>query len=251
LSGRSPTANRVTTFEQDPVGNLLRVIFPDASTKAFGYDGRHVMTSETDGRLNTTLRAYDFADRVVSATLPDGSERFTTAAELVGLVDPDSGEGTESNPAPIHEPSDAVSTYTDGEGRTWTMEHGLLAQATKMTDPAGLETIYDRDADGNAFRTEYPSGHVVSRTFDSDGNVLTETDETLNGTTTFTYHPVFRDQVATVKDPIGQTTGKQTVIDSPQERPDFNLCVSLCIGKFQYRPLKLAAFIAGCVLSAF
>jgi YD repeat-containing protein len=68
LSSITDPASRITTFEHDTGGNLIRVVFPDGCTRSFGYDGRHLMTAETDGNLNTTRLAYDFAGKVTSAT---------------------------------------------------------------------------------------------------------------------------------------------------------------------------------------
>jgi YD repeat-containing protein len=227
-------ANRTTTFEHDSAGNLIRVLFPDGSARSFGYDGRHRMTAETDANLNTTARTYNFAGKVVSAALPDGSIRETSAAAIAGHVDPASGLGTEADPAPVVRPAGGVSTYTVGpfdengdeipEERTWTVEPGPLALASRIVAPDGLETVYERDAGGNLERVEFPSGHAVSRSFDAKGNVLTVTDETLGGTTTFTYDPVFN-QIETITDADQETTeidldgnGNPTQITTPEGR---------------------------------
>jgi RHS repeat-associated protein len=165
---------------------------------------------------------------------PDGSVRTNAAADLAGLVDPASGEGTAGNPAPVVRPDDGVTAYAVGpfdenedqipEERAWTIVPGPLGLASRIVGPDGLETTYDRDADGNVERVEYPSGHAVSRTFDAKGNVLTVTDETLNGTTTFTYDPVFG-QLETITDADQETTqidldanGNPTQITTPEGR---------------------------------
>ena len=205
----------MTTFEHDPDGNLVRVIFPDNSSRSFGYDGLHLMTAETDGRFLTTEREYNSMGSVITATLPDGSVRETTAEKLVGLVDPASGLGTEGNPAPVTQPDDAVGTLTDGEGHTWEVKSGALGFATSIKDRAGLTTTYERDDDGNATRIVYPSGHAETRTYDDEGNVETFLDETLGGTTTFEYDPV-SNGVSKIMDP----NMEETVIDyTPEGNP--------------------------------
>src|SRR3990172_5123212 len=90
--------------------------------------------------------------------------RFTAKSSLSPYP-----SGTEEDPAPIHFPSEVASTFTDGEEHTWTVESGALGPATQTTDPAGLATQYDRDADGHPLGTTRPSGTVVTQTFDANG----------------------------------------------------------------------------------
>jgi YD repeat-containing protein len=95
---------------------------------------------------------------------------------------------------------------TDGENRTWEVTSGPLGFATSITDPAELTTTYERDADGNATRIVYPSGHAEMRTYDDKGNVETLYDETLGGTTAFEYDPVSNGVSPTIQD--GSDLGK-------------------------------------------
>ncbi len=211
-----------TTFQHDAQGNLTGVTFPDGSEQTFGYDPRHLMTSETDANGHLTQRTYNEFGQLTSATLPGGIVRATTASQLVGWVPP--GSGTETDPAPITRPEDAVSTFMDGEGHTTTFVTGQFGEATQITDPAGFITTLTRDADGNPTQTTLPSGAIFDRTFDDRGNPLTFTDQTLDGTTTFTYEPVFN-QLTTLTNPFNQTTtftydalGNLTGITTPLNR---------------------------------
>ncbi len=211
-----------TTFQHDAQGNLTGVTFPDGSGQTFGYDPRHLMTSETDANGHLTQRTYNEFGQLTSATLPGGIVRATTASQLVGWVPP--GSGTETDPAPLTRPEDAVSTFIDGEGHTTTFVTGQFGEATQITDPAGFITTFTRDADGNPTQTALPSGAIFDRTFDDRGNLLTFTDQTLAGTTTFTYEPVFN-QITTLTNPFNQTTaftydalGNLTGITTPLNR---------------------------------
>ena len=79
-------AGRVSTFSHDADGNMTQVTFPDTTSRSFGYDNRHVMTSETNARNLTTTRQYDFTGRFIQSTRPDGSTRQATNMQTVGLV---------------------------------------------------------------------------------------------------------------------------------------------------------------------
>ena len=198
-------AGRVSTFSHDADGNMTQVTFPDTTSRSFGYDNRHVMTSETNARNLTTTRQYDFTGRFIQSTRPDGSTRQATNMQTVGLVDPASGLGTSANPAPFVRPDAAISTFTDGNGHVQTFETDGFGKVTRMTDANGLTTITDRDADGNPIRTVRPDGSEILRTFDANGNLLTVT-EGFNGAVTSTTHDPTFNLLTSITDPRGNTT---------------------------------------------
>ena len=205
LASITDPSGRITSFTHDTAGNLRRITNPDGSSRQFSYDARHRMTSQTTGRGFTTTYEYDFAGRHMKSTLPDGSIRLISPSATVGLVDTFSGLGTEDIPAPLVRPEDVIATFTDGEGRTATFEVGQFGEATRITDSAGLVTQIDRDGDGNPVRIVLPSGHTVSQTYDSRGNLITSTDETVGGTIRFTYDPFFN-QITSITDAQNQTS---------------------------------------------
>jgi RHS repeat-associated protein len=195
---------RVTSFEHNGAGDLVKVTFPDGSSKGFGYDERHLMTSETDERNFVTTRTYDAYGRLVSAVVPGDITRATSYAQKVGLVT-DPTVGTATNPAPIVRPAEVKTTITDGENRTTTYTFGPLQSIATTVDPAGLTTVIERDRDSNPTKTTYPSGQVINQSFDSRGNPLTVNDPTVNGTTSIGYEALFN-QPVTIKDPFNNVT---------------------------------------------
>lgn len=53
-------AGRVTSYEYDgAAGNLTKATLPDSSIQSFGYDSRHLLTTETDRRGFTRTHIYD------------------------------------------------------------------------------------------------------------------------------------------------------------------------------------------------
>ncbi len=205
LSSITDPANRVTNFQHDADNNLVAVTFPDGTGKRFEYDARHLMTRETDARNFDTVRNYDGAGRVTNATLPGGVVRQATDIQQVGLIDPGAGAGTVNNPAPVTPVSAGVSTYTDGENRQTSYQIGALGRATGITDPAGFFTRIERNEDGLPTHIELPNGAVFDNVYDRHGNLLETTDQTLNGTFSFTYEPTFN-LVTTITDPDGNTS---------------------------------------------
>ncbi|MFZ4660948.1 MAG: RHS repeat-associated core domain-containing protein [Caldilineaceae bacterium] len=195
---------RVTTFAHNGAGDLVKVTFPDGSSKGFGYDDRHLMTSETDERGFVTNRTYDAYGRLVSAVVPGDITRSTSYAQKVGLVT-DPNLGTATNPAPIARPAEVKTTITDGENRTTTYTFGPLQSIATTSDPAGLTTTIERDRDSNPTKSTYPSGQVINQSFDSRGNPLTINDPTVQGTTSIGYEALFN-QPVTIKDPFNNVT---------------------------------------------
>jgi RHS repeat-associated protein len=195
---------RVTTFAHNGAGDLVKVTFPDGSSKGFGYDDRHLMTSETDERGFVTNRTYDAYGRLVSAVVPGDITRSTSYAQKVGLVT-DPTLGTATNPAPIARPAEVKTTITDGENRTTTYTFGPLQSIATTIDPAGLTTTIERDRDSNPTKSTYPSGQVIKQSFDSRGNPLTINDPTVQGTTSIGYEALFS-QPVTIKDPFNNVT---------------------------------------------
>lgn len=214
--------NRVTTFTHDGAGDLTQVTFPDTSNRKFGYDNRHLMTSETDARNETATREYNDYGQLIKATLPDDAERTSQASNLWGLPGP--GEGTETNPAPAVLRNNAFSSVTDGEGRTSTYATGQFGEATIMIDPADLTTEYERDSQGNLVQLRPPSGAVYDQDYDAVGNLTSFTDQTLGGTTEFTYESDYN-QITSITDPFDEVTlfdydgsGNLTKITTPLGR---------------------------------
>jgi RHS repeat-associated protein len=191
---------RVTTFAHNGAGDLVKVTFPDGSSKGFGYDDRHLMTSETDERGKTTIRNYDAFGRLVSATLPENVTRSTEYAQKIGLH-----VGTVGEPTRIVRPEEVKTTVTDGERRTMTFTFGSLQTIASVIDPAGFKTTIKRNSDGNPTQTLYPSGQVINQSFDSRGNPLTINDPTVQGTTSIGYEALFN-QPVTIKDPFNNVT---------------------------------------------
>ena len=200
-------AGRSSHFEYDQDGNLIKITFPDGTFKVFGYDDRHLMTSETDQRGYTALREYDASGRISGAIRADGSVHAASHAQTVGLVNTDDGLGTTETPAPPVRPEAVESTFTDGEGHSKHSNTDAFGRLIRRTDANGLTTLIERDENGNAIKITRPDGSVmvISRTFDAQGNLLSETENVNGATTRYTYDPVFN-LPTSVTDALSQTT---------------------------------------------
>lgn len=187
LQSVTDDAGRVTGFSIDGAGNLSEVTFPDSSTRGFGYDARHLMTSQTSQRGLTTQYAFDDLGFFIQSTQPGGSVRQVSAAQMVGLVDTSGGLGSVGNPAPIVRPANALSGFTDPEGRVLMAETGPFGEPVGVSGLDDLVTVFERDKNGNPVATTLPSGASFNASYDAAGNLTSVTDMLVDGTITTDY----------------------------------------------------------------
>ncbi len=191
LSSVTDPASRVTQFTHDANGNLTRITDPDNTVRRFDYDARHRMTSQTGKRNVVTTYEYNFAGRLVQSSLPDGTTREATPSQVVGLVDPASGLGTQGNPAPFVRPDEVFATFTDGNGEVAQFILDKFGSATVAVDPLGRQTDTVRDENGNPLTVMQPNGALRTSLFDAMGNLISSTDSSNGAVSQFTHDPVF------------------------------------------------------------
>ena len=197
-------AGRITSFQHDGAGDLTQVTFPDGTTKSFGYEERHLMTSETDQRGSGVRRQYDALGRFTGGTRKDQTTVSATNIQAVGFVDLTTGVGSKTNPAPFVRPSAALSTLKDGAENVTSFGTDRFGGTTRQVDALGQVTLIGKSENGNPTKITRPNGAVLFMTYDDKGNLLTSTNP-LSAVTTFTYDSLFN-QVTSIKDPKGNTT---------------------------------------------
>jgi RHS repeat-associated protein len=197
-------ASRVNAFEYDAIGNLIKITFPDNTFKTFEYDNRHLMIAHEDERQNRFTDRYDDFGRIIDATLPDGTIRAATNQNATGVINLNSGVGTEATPTPVARPADIDADYVDGRGNPSRLEIDSHGRSLITVDEVGRVTTHVRDADSNPTQTTRPIGSVVTRTFDNFGNVLTQKEEFNTATTTYVYDQF--SLVTSVTNPRNNTT---------------------------------------------
>lgn len=205
LASVQDPAGRITRFSSDPAGNVQSVTDPSGAITRYAYDATNRLIAQTSPRGNTTNYEYNFAGRYTRSRLPDRSTRQLVPAQMAGLVDPASGLGTRDNPAPLTNTTTISSTYTDGRGNRTTSTLDRFGAPTVTRDALNRTTTDERNGHSNPVRTTLPNQVIIARKYDVRGNLLRETNGSINQTTTFTYEPVFN-QVTSVRDARGNTT---------------------------------------------
>jgi RHS repeat-associated protein len=176
------SAGRAVTYQYDNSGNLSQVTDVNGGVTKFTYDGSHLLLTKTDANGGVVTNVYDASGRVTSQT--DPMNRTTTFQYQVGqttVTDP-TGNVTRSLYT-NHELVQKTAGYGTPQAATWSYSY----------DPATLALTSITD----------PNGHVSTRTYDGQSNLLTSTDA-LSRRVSYTYD-VFND-VLTTTDPMGVTT---------------------------------------------
>jgi phage tail-like protein len=184
LLGRCTMA--IADLDQDGVLDFAK----DAGT-TWSWDDNSRCLSSTDANSNSTFYAYDSLDRCILITNPDATTRsliWSPRSNLVGEHDPNST--VVSNSFDLLDrctrrdiaPGSGVATTTtfevyayDGLSRlvlasnsssTCSFAFNSLGQCLRSSQD-GLPTSYTYDGVGNELSMTYPSGRVVSYTYDA------------------------------------------------------------------------------------
>jgi RHS repeat-associated protein len=163
ISVTDPNGN-VTTYVHDDFGQMTTQSSPVTGTTTYQYDEAGNLTQTTDANAATTERTYDAAGRVLTAVAThDGNTETvqwtfdSAAAGAFGL----------GRLASMEDPSGLTEYSYD--------RRGLLRQETRTILGSTFVQAYGYDANGNRKSIGYPSGRIVTYTFDDAGRPLTAT----------------------------------------------------------------------------
>ena len=173
-------ANRVTKIEYDAEGDLTRVIDPDNTARTWQYDAEHRMTGEIDKRGNQEHTVYDFAGRVKTAILNDGTERQFQPLQLRNLLPPNATINPLSPPV-AHAAGTATARVADENGNVTAHVMDRQGQFVSSTDGAGQLPSVKRNSQNQVIRSTDGRGRITLYDYDARGNVVSMRDENSGG----------------------------------------------------------------------
>lgn len=172
--------NLVTSYTRDGLSNLSQTVSPDTGTTNVTYDAAGNVLTSTDAKGQKTTYTYDALNRVLTISYSGG----TSPAQSV-TYQYDQGVNGLGH----------LTSMTDITGTTSFSydAHGRLLTETKVAYAATYVTRYSYDAQGKLTSMTYPSGRLVSYSYDTIGRV-SQVSTTLSGQTQvlvsgITYHP--------------------------------------------------------------
>jgi YD repeat-containing protein len=171
-----------TGYTIDGLGNLTQVASPDTGNTVSTHDEAGNLLTQTDAKGQLTSYAYDALNRVTLITFHDGSKQayvYDQGVNGIGRL----SSTTETDPA-NQQTSLIQYTYTP---------HGRVVSETRTVGGVQYLTVYSYDAAGRLAVVTYPSGRILTYTFDALGRIA-GIDTTFNGqaqavVSGVTYHP--------------------------------------------------------------
>ena len=171
-----------TLFEYDPMGRLTKTSLHrvDAQDKVdeweitlYEYDGRGLVTKETNALGAVTAYAYDGNGNLVSKKDADGYETKYTynALDFVTQINYNGGKQASYRYNKVGE----LVEMEDWTGTT-SFEVDLLRRITQVTDRKGNVVEYGYDEVGNQTSIDYPDGTGVDYAYDLLGQLKTVTE---------------------------------------------------------------------------
>jgi len=146
-----------TNYGYDALDNVKQLISPDTGTTTNTYDAAGNLKTATDARGAVTTYSYDALNRVtqISAAL-SGSTQTTTFQY-------DSGPNAIGRLTSISDGATATTYAYNSKGR--------LSSKTQQVGNVSLTTGYTYDSAGRPSQKTYPSGQIVSYSYDAQGRI--------------------------------------------------------------------------------
>ncbi|NIW57445.1 MAG: hypothetical protein GWN21_20070, partial [Gammaproteobacteria bacterium] len=180
---------RLTTFEYDGVGDVIRTTLPDGSFLTSEYDDAQRLIAIEDNLGNRTEFSLDPAGNRIGETVRDPAGNITrTRARVFNalnrLIQEIGGAGQQTDFE--YDPMGNRTAVIDGnDGRT-ASEYDALNRLARTIDPEAGETGFDYDARDNLVAVTDAEGLTTRYTFDGLDN-LTAQSSPDTGLTQFTY----------------------------------------------------------------
>ena len=179
-----------TVHEYDERGNVVRELNALSQETLLEYDDDDNVTKVIDPNGNITEYTYDDNGNVLSRTEPHSPDNpnpevtrytYNRFNQNTSVILP-TGAVFNQN----YDPRGNLLSMTDGDGNIiQAFTYDERGNVTSETDPTGTSLYSNFDVFGNARRVEDSTGEIITSTYDSEGRIITMTDD--EGTSTFDY----------------------------------------------------------------
>lgn len=159
----------VTQYSYDKVGNLLKLISPDTGQTVNTYNEADNLLTSTDSRGITATYSYDELHRLTGVSYPIGAENIQYSYDNTSNGNKGIGR---------------LTGYSDQSGNTEFQydAKGSLITETHTIENQTYSTSFKYDAARKLTQLTYPSGRVVSYSYNTLGEVI-GVNTTENGVT--------------------------------------------------------------------
>ncbi len=179
-AGLIHSGGKSVPFIRDSFGRITQITDPSGTTLVYNYDSAGDLVSYRDRGNNQTTYTYNSSHGLLTITDPTGKQPLRNEYDDTGRL----------------------VRQIDAFGKVVNYGHDLNTRQEVVTDRDGKTVVYEYNARGQVVRITSAAG-VITRTYNSRDNLLSETDAE-GRTTTFTYDD--QDNRLTEADALGNTT---------------------------------------------
>jgi len=145
--------NKQTQYTYNSFGETIKIVSPDTGTTTFIYDTAGNLLKRTDARGVVVTFTYDALNRPLTQSYSDTSENIVYSYD-------DTASGNKG--------VGRLTSVTDQTGSTsyFYNSFGQVSKETRMINGKTYVTEYHFDSNGQLTGMTYPSGRVITYTFD-------------------------------------------------------------------------------------
>ncbi len=180
LKTKTNALSHATNYNYDAVGNLISVVGPLENSVSYQYDCNGQKISETDEKGNITTYEYNDNLKLTKVTFADGGElihEYDVMDRIIKTTDP---EGNET--FYLYDPAGRLVCKTLPDGNQYCYIYDAVGNVLEE----GISKVELDFSEGlDVLQAGFAAYGKIIRTFDANGNVLTQTDR--NGLTAFEY----------------------------------------------------------------
>ncbi len=198
---QTPTAGvaRVTTYEYDDVGQLVKALNPDGSEQYYVYDVAHDLIEVSDNLGNKARYVYDAKGNRTDETILDSNNtlvrsvatqydhrnfitQINNGGSVTQLVNDAVGNVSSQTDPNInatghtYDSLDRLTTTVDALTNNSGYQYDVADQLSQVTAPNGAVTQYEYDDLGNQTKEISADRGTILYTHDDAGNVISMTD---------------------------------------------------------------------------
>jgi RHS repeat-associated protein len=202
---------RTLTFNYDSSNRITSITDPIGRSVQYNYNTQGTLATMTDPAGGITRYTYDSNNNMLTFTDPRGilqaQNTLDSNGRVIQQLRPDGGVLTFTyaflNPLVATSPI-MQAQVTDSNGVAAIYRFNPTGFVTDITATQGQTRNLQRTPGTNQLAGVIEASSTQTNTYDSNGNVLSTTDQT-GITTQFTYNPTFN-KVASIVDALGNTT---------------------------------------------
>jgi RHS repeat-associated protein len=151
-------ATNVTNLSYDWLSRKTSMNDPDMGPWSYDYDNNGNLTSQTDAKSQTITMVYDALNRLINKNYPAGSDMTNITYSYDSVSGDNYGKGLRTG---MTDASGSSSYKYDNRGRQ--------IQEIKTIDSTPYTTSYAYDGADRVVATTYPTGEVVTNTYNGRG----------------------------------------------------------------------------------